>query len=67
MTEPNFRSPVFIRNDDTTEIVASVIVWNREGAGVSVNLSNGNESVLINAVDWATLVGCINRELDRVS
>ncbi len=62
-----FRAPVFVREDDSTTIRASVVVWGDEGLGVSVRLQGSNESVLVNAADWATLVGCVNRELERVS
>lgn len=62
-----FRDPVFVRDDDTTTIKASVVVWGERMGGVSVRLQGMNESVLINAEDWPKLVGCVNRELDRVS
>lgn len=62
-----FREPVFVRDDDTTTIKASVVVWKEDIGGVSVRLQGSNESVLINAEDWPALVRCINQELDRVS
>lgn len=63
----NFREPVFVRNDDTTTIKARVVEWSeRNGGGLSVQLSNGNESVLISFDDWQTLVGCVNVELNRL-
>lgn len=62
-----FRDPVFVRSDDTTEIKASVVVWGKRMGGVSVRLQGSDESVLINAADWPTLVACVNRELERVS
>lgn len=62
-----FREPVFVRDDDTTTIKASVVVWKEDMGGVSVRLQGSNESVLINAEDWPALVRCINQELDRVS
>lgn len=62
-----FRDPVFVRDDDTTYIKASVVIWNSELGGRSIRLQGSNESVLINAEDWPTLVSCINRELDRTS
>lgn len=65
--ENEFRDPVFVREDDTTTIKASVVVWNEDMGGVSVRLQGSNESVLVNAEDWFTLVSCVNRELDRVS
>lgn len=64
--ENEFRKPVFVREDDTTTIEASVVVWKETLGGVSVRLYNGNESVFVNAADWLTLVGCINREIERV-
>ncbi len=70
MSDPKFNDPVFVRNDDTTTIKASVVEWNREGddaSPLSVLLSNGNESVLVNVADWATLVACVNVELNRCS
>lgn len=62
-----FREPVFARSDDTTEIKASVVVWREDIGGVSVRLQGSKEGVLINAVDWPTLVSCINLELERVA
>lgn len=68
MSKATFGDPVFVRVDDTTTIRASVVEWNDTDMGrASVLLSNGNESVLVSADDWATLVGCVNRELERVS
>jgi hypothetical protein len=68
MENAKFNDPVFVRVDDTTTIKASVVEWNDSDLGrMSVLLSNGNESVLVSADDWATLVGCVNRELDRRS
>lgn len=66
--KPTFNDPVFVRIDDSTVIKASVVQWN--GAvdnSMSVLLSNGNESVLVSVADWATLVGCVNREIERLS
>jgi hypothetical protein len=60
-----FREPVFVRDDDTTTIKASVVVWKDDR--LSVRLQGSNESVLVNAEDWAVLVACVNRELDRCS
>jgi hypothetical protein len=68
--KPNFRDPVFVRNDDTTTIRASVIEWNdalAESGALSVRLQGMDESILINAADWPILVGCINRELERLA
>lgn len=68
MSKPVFNDPVFVRSDDATTIKASVVEWNATDPGaMSVLLSNGNESVLVNVADWATLVGCVNRELERLS
>jgi hypothetical protein len=68
MADNRFNDPVFVRNDDTTTIRASVVEWNESNGGkLSVLLSNGSESVLVNGDDWATLVGCVNRELERCS
>jgi hypothetical protein len=71
MSKPTFNDPVFVRSDDTTRIAASVVEWNGAvvgGADLSVKLTNGNgESVLINVADWATIVGCVNREIERLS
>lgn len=65
---PKFNDPVFVRQDDTTTIKASVVEWNATDPGaMSVLLSNGNESVLVSVRDWATLVGCVNREVERLS
>lgn len=65
--DKEFRDPVFVRIDDTTEIKASVIVWAECGAGISVRLEDSDGIVVINAADWPSLVACINRELDHVS
>lgn len=69
MTKPTFNDPVFVRVDNTTTIKASVVEWNDAAdlGRMSVRLSNGNESVLVSADDWATLVSCVNRELERCS
>lgn len=66
--KPNFRDPVFVRDDDTTTIRASVVEWNNciPGDQLSVRISNGGESVLINLSDWPTLVSCINREMEKL-
>ena len=68
MAKPKFNDPVFVRNDETTTIKASVVEWNDEDVGrASVLLANGSgESILVNVADWATLVNCVNRELERV-
>lgn len=66
MSKPNFREPVFVRNDDTTEIAASVVEWNDAEGGVSIRLRNGSESVLVNSRDWDALKSCVDRELERV-
>lgn len=66
--KPNFNDPVFVRNDDTTTIKASVVEWNDTDLGrMSVLLSNGNESVLVSVDDWKTLVGCVDQEINRLS
>ena len=70
MADNKWHDPVFVRVDDTTTIKASVVEW-ADDAGVgertSVLLSNGNESVLVSGADWATLVSCVTRELERHS
>lgn len=66
--QPKFNEPVFVRIDDTTTIKASVVEWNATDPGaMSVLIGNGNESVLICVRDWAALVGCVNREIERLS
>lgn len=67
--EANFRDPVFVRNDDETEIAASVVEWNGStGAGdqFSISLRQGSDSVLIQSSDWALVKSCIDCELNRV-
>jgi hypothetical protein len=66
MLEPTFREPVFVRNDETTEIRASVIAWNRDDYGFSIRIAGRDESVLINPQDWDAIKRCIDRELNRV-
>lgn len=61
-----FRDPVFVRNDDTTDIKASVVEWSDQIGGVSVKIGDSESSVLIRADDWPTLVSCIKAELNRV-
>ena len=67
--KPTFHEPVFVRIDDTTRISASVIEWNGEVSNdMSVKLSNvAGETVLISVADWKTLVGCVDREIERLS
>lgn len=60
-----FNDPVFVRNDDTTTIKASVVEW--ADGSLSVLLRGSNESVLVRADDWETLKGCVDRELERCS
>lgn len=68
MAKANFNDPVFVRSDDTTTIKASVVEWNDADLGtLSVRLQGSDQSVLINVADWATLVGCVNREIERLS
>ena len=64
-SEHDFRDPVFVRKDDTTDIAASVVVWGDAIGGVSVRLVSGNESVLINAADWPAIKSTIDAELER--
>ena len=70
MAENTWHDPVFVRVDDTTTIKASVVEWAEDagvGGRVSVLLANDHGSVLVSGEDWATLVGCVTRELDRHS
>lgn len=61
-----FRDPVFVRNDDTTNISASVVEWCDGVSGFSIHLEGGDHSVLINVSDWDVIKQCIDRELNRV-
>ncbi len=64
--EHDFREPVFVRDDDTITVRASVVVWGERLGGVSVRIEGMGGSVLINAADWPLLVGCVNQELALV-
>lgn len=66
--EPDFREPVFVRNDDTTNVRASVVDWGDKFDGLlSVKLTNGGgESVLINVADWEAVKSSVDAELNRV-
>jgi hypothetical protein len=67
MAEPKFNDPVFVRDDDSTTIRASVVEWNGNvDTAMSVRIQGSNESVLINVEDWEVLKGCIDRELERL-
>ena len=62
-----FRDPIFVRNDEKSEIKISTVVWAFDG-GVSVKFTNGSgESVLVDADDWQQIVAAVDLELGRVS
>lgn len=64
----DFRAPVFVRKDDSSDISASVVLWGKSlDNSVSVRIEGANGSVLINSEDWATLVSCVNAELHKVT
>ena len=66
--KPTFHDPVFVRDDDTTTIRASLVEWNRAvETQMSIRLKGMSESVFINVADWPTLVSCINHEIERLS
>lgn len=66
MAEAKFNDPVFVRDDDTTTIRASVVEWGEDMDNkLSILLRGSNESVLVSADDWEVLKGCIDRELER--
>lgn len=68
MADARFNDPVFVREDDTTTIRASVVEWGNDMDGrMSVLLKGSNESVLVNVEDWETLKRCIDREIERRS
>lgn len=63
----DFQEPVFVRVDETTDVKASVVVWDEGMGGVSVLIKGSSDSVLINAEDWPKIVSCINAALERNS
>jgi hypothetical protein len=68
MAEAKFNDPVFVRDDDTTTIKASVVEWGGDmGDRMSVLFKGSNESVLVNVEDWETLKRCVDREIERRS
>jgi hypothetical protein len=68
MAEAKFNDPVFVRDDYTTTIRASVVEWGEDmGDRMSVLLKGSNESVLINVEDWETLKRCVDHEIERRS
>lgn len=61
-----WNEPVFVRRDDTTNLWVRLIEWNERLGGLSIQFSNGDHSVLVNVDDWQTIVGAVNREIERL-
>jgi len=66
MAQPNFRNPVFVRNDFDSEMSASVVEWNGEKPEFSIRFQSAEQSVLIDSSDWERVKSCVDAELQRV-
>lgn len=64
MSEPEFRSPIFVRNDDHNETSVSAVVW--ADATISIKFSSPSGSVLVAAEDWNRIDAAVRRELGRL-